>query len=158
MEKQFHIVFYLADFQQYTYLLNNDELRSKISSFLLKYVSIEAFYKKMLIAEIEQRGEKVDAQKKRNLNVKISDVKRVLKYFGIRADEDLVERVFGSNDKNYMECSVKKLRDRLVHNVNSSVLRCILERYDAINRDLDAFLALFTQEGKKTKESSLVSV
>ena len=55
----------------------------------------------------------------------------------------LIERIFGSNDKNYMECSIKKLRDRLVHRVNENVLRVIIERYDNINNDLNEFIALF---------------
>ena len=58
-------------------------------------------------------------------------------------DKNLIERIFGSNDKNYMECSIKKLRDRLVHNANDNVLRIILERYEQINKDIDDFIALF---------------
>ena len=65
----------------------------------------------------------------------------VLRFFDIKVDKDLVERIFGSNNKNYMECSIKKLRDRLVHNVNENVLRVILERYDDIMSDIDKFIS-----------------
>ena len=42
-----------------------------------------------------------------------------------------------------MECSIKKLRDRLVHNANDNVLRIILERDEQINKDIDKFIGLF---------------
>ena len=144
MEKQYQLVFYRADFEQYTYILENEAMQKKIASFLLKYVSIEAFYKKMQIAEKEQNGRKLSTKEKKNLNVTAPDVRRVMKYFDIPADEDLIERVFGSNDKSYMDCSIKKLRDRLVHSVNANALRCIIERYDEIEKDLDSFLAYFS--------------
>ena len=35
----------------------------------------------------------------------------------------------------------KKMRDRLVHNVNENVLRVILERYDDIMSDIDKFIS-----------------
>lgn len=144
MDKQTQLTFCKADFVQYNYVLSDEEIQEKIASFLLKYVSIEAFYKKLLIIEKEQNGRKLTQKEKRDLNVRTVDVKRVLKYFGISVDEELVERIFGSNDKSYMDCSIKKLRDRLVHNVNDNVLRCILERYDGIETDLNAFLNLFS--------------
>lgn len=144
MDKNFQLTFHKADFAEYTYILKDDSIREKIAAFLLKYVSVEAFYKKLLIAEKERNGQKLTAANRKNLHVTVSDVKRVLTLFGISVDEALIDRVFGSNDKNYMECSVKKLRDRLVHNVNNNVLRCILERYDDINKDLDHFLDLFS--------------
>ena len=104
---------------------------------------MEAFYKKLLIAEKEKSGKKLTQCDKRNLRVISSDVKRVMAFFDIECDEDLIERIFGSNDKNYMECSIKKLRDRLVHNANDNVLRIILERYEQINKDIDDFIGLF---------------
>lgn len=144
MEKQYQLVFYMADFEQYTYILKNEATQKMIADFLLKYVSIEAFYKKMLIAEKEKDGQKLTTKQKNDLNVTTQDVKRVMKYFGIPVDEDLIERVFGSNDKSYMDCSIKKLRNRLVHSVNANALRCIIERYDEIEKDLDSFLAYFS--------------
>lgn len=146
MDKQLKLVFMLADFQEYTFLLENEALRGKIAAFLLKYVSVESFYKKLLIEEKERKGIKLSQKEKQHLNVTVLDVKRVLGYFDITVDDELIERVFGANDKNYMDCSIKKLRNRLVHNVNANVLQCILERYDTMDRDLDAFLALFSKK------------
>lgn len=143
MNKNYQLTFHKADFAEYTFILKDEEINKKIASFLLKYVSIESFYKKLLIAEKEKNGKKLTAKDKKHLNVTVPDVKHVLTYFDIDADDAIIERVFGSNDKNYMDCSVKKLRDRLVHNVNNNVLRCILERYDEINSDLNMFLSLF---------------
>ena len=143
MEKKYQLTFHKADFTEYSYILKDDEIRNKIAAFLLKYVSIESFYKKLLISEKESKGKKLTVKEKNNLNVTVQDVKRVLAYFEICIDDELIERVIGSNDKNYMECSIKKLRYRLVHNINNNVLQCILERYDDMNKDLDAFHYLF---------------
>lgn len=144
MEKSYQLTFQTADFMEYSYILKDDEIRHKIAYFLLKYVSIEAFYKKLLIAEREQNGKKLSIKERKNLRVNVNDVKRVLRYFDIAVNDELIERVFGSDDSNYMDCSIKKLRDRLVHNVNNNVLRCILERYDNIDKDLNMFLELFS--------------
>ena len=143
MKKNNQLVFYTAELNQCNFILQNREIEEKISLFLLKYVSIEAFYKKLLIAEKEQQGKKLTQKEKRSLRVISSDVKRVLNYFEIDCDGDLIERIFGSNDKSYMECSIKKLRDRMVHTVNDNVLRVILERYEQMNEDMDNFVELF---------------
>ena len=149
MKKNNQLVFYTAELNQCHFILQNREIENQISSFLLKYVSIEAFYKKLLIAEKEQSGKKLAQKDKRSLRVVSSDVRRVLNYFEIDCDADLIERIFGSNDASYMDCSIKKLRDRMVHTVNENVLRVILERYDQMNKDMDAFVDLFlSQSGR----------
>lgn len=150
MNKNCKLTFYASELNQYNYILDNSEIKRKISLFLLKYVSVEAFYKKLLIYEKEYSGKKLSVKEKRNLRVNVLDVKRVLNFFNISCDEALVERIFGSNDKNYMECSIKKLRDRMVHSVNDKVLGVILERYDDMNRDMDDFISLFLEQHNKT--------
>ena len=137
MNKKQQLTFYKADFAQYNRILEDDDIKEQIASFLLKYVSLEAFYKKMLVAMKESNGKKLTTADKKRLSVTVSDVKKTLAYFGITCDEELIERIFGSNDKNYKECSIKKLRDRMVHSVNDNVLRTILERYEDIMADLD---------------------
>ncbi len=142
MNKKQRLTFYKADFVQYNRILEDSDIKDQVASFLLRYVSLEAFYKKMVIAVRESNGKKMTTKEKRNIHVTVSDVTAVLKYFDIEAGEDLIERIFGSNDSNYMDCSIKKLRDRLVHNVNDNVLRVVLERYDDISADLEALSAL----------------
>lgn len=143
MEKSYQLTFYLSELKQCRYILDNNSIQNRVALFLLKYVSIEAFYKKLLIFEKESKGKKLSKKDKKNLRVVSSDVHRVLQHFKVEYDEELIERIFGSCDNNYMDCSVKKLRDRLVHNMNGNVLKVALERYEQINRDLDAFLDLF---------------
>lgn len=139
MNKRQLLTFYQADFVQYNRILEDDDIKDQIASFLLKYVSLEAFYKKMLVAMKESNGKKLTRAEKNRLSVTVSDVKKALAYFDVTCDEKLIERIFGSNDKNYKECSIKKLRDRMVHSVNDNVLRTILERYEDIMTDLDEF-------------------
>lgn len=139
MNKRQLLTFYQADFVQYNRILEDDDIKDQIASFLLKYVSLEAFYKKMLVAMKESNGKKLTRAEKNRLSVTVSDVKKALAYFDVTCDEKLIERIFGSNDKNYKECSIKKLRDRMVHSVNDNVLRTILERYEDIMADLDEF-------------------
>lgn len=139
MDKRYQMTFYKADFAQYNRILEDEDIKNRISTFLLRYVSLEAFYKKMLIAMRESNGKKLTKAEKNRLSVTVTDVKKALSYFDVDCDEKLIERIFGSNDKNYKECSIKKLRDRMVHSVNDNVLRTILERYEDIMADLDAF-------------------
>ena len=104
MDQRSELTFYMGDFVQYNYVLSDETIRNKVAGFLLKYVSIEAFYKKMLLAEKEKNGNKLTQKEKRNLNVTSGEVKRDLRYFDLAVDEELIDRIFGSNDKNYMEC------------------------------------------------------
>ncbi len=142
MKNQYLLTFYRSEYIQYHTILENDEIREKVADFLLKYVSLEAMYKKMLTAYKEKDGIKLTQKEKRIQGVDVNQVKKVLAEFQVSVDDALVERIFGSNDRNYMECSVKKLRDRLVHNVNENVIRVILERYDTIIEDLNTFAEL----------------
>lgn len=143
MKTSYQLTFFKSELAQYNYILQDADIETQISVFLLRYVSLEAFYKKLLIAEKEKDGRKLSKTERKSLKVLSGDVKRVLSYFGIAYDDDLIERLFGSEDQNYMKCSVKKLRDRLVHNANDNVLRVILERYEQINQDINDFFALF---------------
>lgn len=144
MKKANQLTFHKADFSQYWYLLKDDDIRGKISSFLLKYVSVEAFYKKLLVSYLERDGQNIPSKEKKNLHVRLNEVKTTLRYFNIDYDSALIDRIFNSDAKlNYMNCSIKVLRDRLVHNVNDGILRVILERYNNIDSDLDEFLKLF---------------
>ena len=146
MKKKYNLTFCKADLIQYNAIIRDKEIANKISTFLLKYISAESFYKRLLIAEREQNGEKLDAKERNNLRVRTDEMERVFRYFEIPVEKTIVERIFGSNDKNYMECSVKKLRDRLVHRVNENVIRTILERYDSMICDIDLFFEFFQKE------------
>lgn len=143
MNKKHNLTFYKSELAQYYYILKDDSIREKISYFLLKYVTIESFYKKLLISFREKEGFKLTENEKNHLSVSKKEVEKVLKYYDIEVEDELIDRIFGSNNKNYMECSIKKLRDRLVHRVNNNVLRVIIERADNINNDLDKFTSLF---------------
>ena len=103
MNNSYQLTFYKSELNQYNFILKNPEIEKKISTFLLKYVSIEAFYKKLLVAEKESNGKKLTRKEKDNLGVDSREVKRVLSYFNINYDEDLVERIFGGCDDNYMD-------------------------------------------------------
>ncbi len=143
MNKNQSLTFYKSELAQYNYILQNSDIKIIVADFLLKYVSIESFYKKLLIADKESRGAKLTEKDKKKLSVQASDVKRILNYYEINFDDALIERIFGSKDNNYMDCSVKKLRDRMVHRVNENVLRVVIERYDNMINDLNLFIELF---------------
>ena len=142
-DKHRKLIFLESEYIQYKYILSDPEIGDKIARFLFEYVSVEAFYKRLLIAERELNGVKLSERDKKRLSVNSGDVERVLKFFEIDYTPELIDRIFGSNDQNYMDCSIKKLRDRLVHKVNDNVLRVILERYDDITADLNLFIRLF---------------
>ena len=142
MKKDQQLVFIKSEFSQYHFIVQDDDIHKRISALVFKYISLEAFYKKMLIAEKEKTGKKLTQKEKNNLRVTTSDVKRVLEYFDIAYDSETIEKLFGSLDNNYMECSVKKLRDRLVHNANENVLRVIIERYDELDEIMNEFIKM----------------
>lgn len=140
MNKRSKLVFIQSEYIQYKYILKDKEIREKIEAIIFKYISAEALYKRLLIVEKEaNEGKKLTDKEKRNLSVNVPEVCKVLKYFELSFDEEIINRLFGSNDKNYMVCSVKKLRDRFVHKVNDNVIRALIEREDSINRDLESF-------------------
>ena len=143
LSNKLKLAFFKADLAQYRTVINDEEIKTRISSLLFKYISAEGFYKKLLAAEKEKNGVKLTDKEKRDLRVQALEVMRVLKHFGIEYDPDMIERLFGSRDNNYMDCTVKKLRDKLVHKVNGNVIRALLERYEEINSDIDSFFALF---------------
>ena len=146
MNVRTQLIFFNSDLAQYNYLISNAEIRDKVADFLLQYVSAEGFYKKLLKADKEKSGKKLTAQDKKELKVSVPVMKKVLTSFGVQYDENLLERLFSNEDKNYMECSAKKLRDRLVHNVNQNVVRTIIERYDSIRKDIDEFFEMFSNK------------
>ena len=143
LNKRIQLVFQKAAFQQYNILLFDPEISKKVSDFLFRYVLAESYYKSLFVLYSERDGKKMTPSQKKNSRVKYDEVTRVLHYFDISFDESLIDRIFGGNDNNYMDCSIKKLRDRLVHKVNENVVHTILERYDAIERDLNSFFAYF---------------
>lgn len=145
MNKNHKRTFINSAFIQYDYILGNEEIRRTVADFLLHYVSLEAYYKKLLRAEKEKSGERLTAKEIRNLKVDTREMKRVFRYFDISVEEKLLDCVFGSDDSNYMDCSIKKLRDRLVHNVNEQVIRVILERHDQMEQDMNAVQKCFLQ-------------
>lgn len=144
MNKSNNLTFLKGEYYHYQFLLKDREIQSTVSLFLLKYVSVESFYKKLLVCEMEATWKVLTEKEKKNLRVDVRDVRRVLKYFDITCDNDLIERVFGSNDTNYKNCSIKKLRDRLVHSVNEKSISAIIERYDKIDADLNTFMDQFS--------------
>ena len=137
------LTFFRADLVQYNCIITNNEIREKVSAFLFKYISAESFYKKLLISQKERNGKKLTSKEKSHLCVSLPEVKRVLKSFGITYEDELIERIFGSDDSSYKRCSIKKLRDRLVHRANDMVIRTILDRYESIDADIDSFFSLF---------------
>ena len=143
VDKEGKLVFIRSEYIQYQFLLEDKRIREKVETIIFKYISIEALYKRLLIVEKEDKiGRKLSEKEKRNLSVQLSEMKRVLEYFELKYDSEVVERLFGSNDKNYMECSVKKLRDRFVHKINDNVIRALLEREQRINADIDKFMQM----------------
>lgn len=136
-------------FQKSTYVKNsqrlqNPDIQEKVGSFLLKYILIETLYKKLLAAKMEaEYGRKLDQKELNALTVQASEVCDVLTYFGLSYDKNLVRRVFGYKDDSFKTCTIKKLRNRLVHGISNAGIDAVIERYDSLNADLDAFMEIF---------------
>lgn len=83
MNKSFQLTFFKSEFAQFNYILADETIRNKIANFVFKYVSVEAFYKKLLVAEREKAGKKLSKKERNLLDVNIPEVKRVLDYYEI---------------------------------------------------------------------------
>ena len=124
--------------------LQNPDIQEKVGKFLLKYILIETLYKKLLAAKKEaEYGRKLSKKELNSLTVQASEVCRVLDFFGMTYDKNLVRRVFGYEDDSFNTCTIKKLRNRLVHGISSAGVDAVIERYDSLNSDLDTFIEIF---------------
>lgn len=50
MNKKHNLTFYKSELAQCCYILNDIDIKEKVSNFILKYISIESFYKKLLLS------------------------------------------------------------------------------------------------------------
>ena len=124
-------------------LISDETVRLKVSTVLLDYFAAESFYKQLLISKNEAEGKKLTEKEKKSLKVDVKTVQKVLKFFEVSFNIDIIKRTFGSEEKSYSACSVKKLRDRLVHCMNKKAIETTVERYDGICGDLGYFFGLF---------------
>ena len=124
--------------------LQNPDIQDKVGNFLLRYILIETLYKKLLSAKMEaEYSRKLSKRELNSLTVQAPEVCEVLDYYGITYDKSLVRRVFGFEDDSYKTCTIKKLRNRLVHGISNAGIDAVIERYDSLNADLNAFMELF---------------
>ena len=88
MNKNHKRTFINSAFIQYDYILGNEEIQRTVADFLLHYVSLEAYYKKLLRAEKEKSGERLTAKEIRNLKVDTREMKRVFRFLIYRSKKN----------------------------------------------------------------------
>ena len=131
--------FVMSEVVQLNFILDDPEILASTANVIFKYFVCESLVKKLMEKTFGKKPEKDGGE----WSMFLPNVIKVIERNGIKADPTVVDRIFGPEDKNLRTCSVKKLRNRFVHNMTAPVLQAIVERADEINADLDLFLGLF---------------
>ena len=124
------------------YLLNDETVNECFYSFVSKFFVVESLYKKLLIKYKKANSFANKNINKKDLRIILSEVYETLDYFDIEYEKPVLSRIFSSNNENFSECSIKKLRDRLAHDITKDGIIAIIKRHDQIQSDLDYFLSL----------------
>lgn len=134
--------FIMSEIVQLNFIFDDSEILASTANVIFKYFVCESLMKKLMERTFGKRTKKDG----RDWSMSLNNVMKVMERKGIKADPEIVDRIFGSEDTNLDTCTVKKLRNRFVHNMTANVLQAIMDRADQINADLDWFLGLVRQQ------------
>lgn len=109
-----------------------------IEKFKSKFQICEILYKLILEKYNIDHGKDI-ARDKIKLNV--NQVKLALKYVNFSLENDIINRLFGS-ESHVGKRSIKKIRDSLTHNLNNSAIDELKSRKNEIFNDMDYFLKM----------------
>lgn len=107
-----------------------------IEKFKSKFQICEILYKFILEKYNIDHDKNVEKEK---LKLKANQAKPALKYVNFSLEDDLVNRLFGS-ESHVGKRSIKKIRDSLTHNLTDSAIEELKSRKDELFSDMDYFL------------------
>ncbi len=122
-------------------IFNSDRLSKRINTFVNKFVICEQVYKKVYQYVKKDKCEKI------NIDC-VNSLFRDLKY---DFNDELLKNIFGS-EKHRNRSSAKKLRDSIMHDMNSGAIKEITTRYDELIGYMDVFLNGIRLHTEKEKE------
>lgn len=123
-------------------LLEQDNMKERLSSFLITFMLCESCYKDLLKAYKRSKGETF---KEANLTIKMQEVTAVLKKFKIQINNEVIQNIFSSTGdyRNAGSRSAKVLRNAVVHSMNKGAIQEIFDRCDDLDSDMNVFLQYF---------------
>lgn len=122
-------------------IFNSDKLSKMINTFINKFVICEQIYKNTY-----------KHVKSNDCNViRINYVKKFFHALKYDFNDELLKNIFGS-EKHRNRSSAKKLRDSIMHDMNSGAIKEITTRYDELIGYMDVFLNGIRSHTEKEKE------
>lgn len=144
MNQKINLKFWMSEIAQLDYLFEDTEISDIVANIMFRYFECECLFKKLFWPIAKAKNSKLKREQ-----LKIPDTSKILSVFNdysIKVDEEKIDQIFGGNDKNLNECSIKKIRDRLVHNATDYVVKAIVERKDEMMKDMDDFLNMIRSQ------------
>ena len=123
-------------------LLNSRE-RVKIDNIKDKFAVCELVYKLVLTEYLKHKKKTYT-----DLKIQMSQVPYAFAFAGYNFDNDLLNKIFGSNTE-IGKRSVKKMRDSLNHSLDDKTIKELDERYDDLISTMDGFLDVIRNNGHK---------
>lgn len=122
--------------------INENDLRN-VALIINKFIFCELMYKKLLKSVKDKNNELKNISKNKvkikDLKIIINEVKAVFDIYNYGYDENLLENIFGSN-KSRNHCSIKILRNNILHNNSKKDFREVVDRFNELNEYMDRFL------------------
>lgn len=122
-------------------LLSNSQVRRNKNIFLEKYMQCELACKLLLVG-YHQKKESQKTVEYKEEKIRFLSVKAACQDAGVTVPEDVIRRVFSSDDKRGAK-SAKKLRDSIVHEMSVQDIKEVNQRFTDLCEDMDAFLDVF---------------
>lgn len=121
-------------------ILNTDNNRNKIYSFLNKFSQCEVYVRYYLEMYY---GENVDPN---DIKLIREDIKSALLENGICIeDERIITFIFGDTD-NTDSRTCKRLRNKITHKLNKAHIKEVIRRYDELISKMDEFIQLVNEQ------------
>lgn len=118
--------------------LSTGSNRATKNDFLEKFMLCEVAIKSLIADYYAETGKKT---KPEEIKLSLPTIKAALKFAGYSINQPNLEAVFGPSVKRNSK-SCKKLRDAIVHSLQSEDIQEVASRSVSLNREMDTFLTL----------------
>lgn len=124
-----------AELDRLMAIYNDEETKQLVEDFKSRFGICEIVYKVVL----DDHQFNKTGQHPEYMKVTMAQVPHALKYAGYDYEKDLLNKLFGAEDR-IGKRSVKKLRDSLTHSMNQKAIDELKDRLEELNGYMDDFL------------------
>lgn len=121
-------------------MLRENQNRERVDRFLEKYYQCELACKEIIT---DYRATTKNADKE--IRIIVKTVRASINHIGINASDTLLSNLFSAKDTRG-QCSAKKLRNAIVHDLSKEDIREVSRRFYELDAYLSEFLRLFDVE------------